>query len=105
MRVFSVGGMMIAPDARMDDGLFDVVLLGDLSTYEVLSGTAAIYKGRHLGRRGVEVHRARTVDAEPLADERVLIDLDGEQPGCLPARYTVLPGAIRICTGPDVDWG
>ena len=98
------GGMMIAPDALMTDGLFDVVLLGDLSKLNVLRGTPALYSGRHLLQEGVDVYRARTVRAEPTAGETVLIDLDGEQPGRLPARYSVVPGALRICTGPDADW-
>ncbi len=95
------GGMHIAPNAVMTDGLFDVVLLADLSKWAVLRGTPSLFSGRHIMRKGVSVHRARTVSAYPINEQAVLIDLDGEQAGHLPAHYTILPGPIEICTGPD----
>ena len=73
--------MMIAPEADMSDGLFDVVLLGDLSTFEVLKGMPTIYSGKYIGRPKIQTHRVRHVRAEPLTSDPVLIDLDGEQPG------------------------
>ncbi len=95
------GGMKIAPDAIMDDGLFDVVIMGDLSKATVLLKSGTIYKGTHLELDKVEHHLARAVRAEAIeGDPPVLIDMDGEQPGCLPATWSLVPGALRICVGP-----
>jgi YegS/Rv2252/BmrU family lipid kinase len=91
------GGMFIAPDAKVDDGRFDVVELGDLNRMELLTNGMKIYRGTHIGLPKVRVRRARVVDAEPIErDQRVLLDVDGEQPGRLPARFRILPSAIRI---------
>ena len=90
------GGMWVAPQAKMDDGRFDVVLMGDLSRAEVMTSMTRIYKGRHFPHPKVRYTNARVVRAE--SDAEVLIDLDGEQPGRLPATFEILPGAIRIKT-------
>ena len=99
------GGMKIAPDAEMTDGLFDVIIVGDLGTVELARGMSSIYRGEHLGRDGIESFRAQTVRAEPMTDEDVLIDMDGEQPGRLPATFSIVPGAFTISVGPDAELG
>lgn len=100
------GGMKIAPEAEMTDGLFDVVVVGDLSTFEMARGMSSIYRGEHIGRRGIESFRARVVHAEPADPEaEVLIDMDGEQPGRLPATLTVVPAAFKVCVGPAAELG
>ena len=88
------GGMWVAPEASLDDGLFDVVTFGDLTKGEYLRLGGSIYKGRHLGHPKISHQRARTVVAE--SDERVLIDMDGEQPGRLPIRLEVRPAAVLL---------
>jgi diacylglycerol kinase (ATP) len=96
---FFGGGMKIAPHAEPDDGLFDVVALGDLSKVEVLGLSSKIYEGSHLGSRAVYTARGKTVEAEPVHPwSKVLLDMDGETPGMLPLKATVLPGAIRVRT-------
>ena len=52
------GGMRVAPDAELDDGRFDVVIIGTGRT-RALTGIPSLYRGRHVRRREVEVHRAR----------------------------------------------
>jgi diacylglycerol kinase (ATP) len=90
------GGMHIAPEAEIDDGQLEVVTLGDLSRLEALRVGARIYRGEHLTLPKVHAARARTVRAEPVDPEaKVLLDVDGETPGRLPATWTVLPGAVR----------
>lgn len=91
---FFGGGMRIAPEARVDDGLFDVVVVEAMPRLSLLRGMPALYRGRHLGRHRVQFVRARRVDTE--ADGEVLIDADGEQPGRLPAAFELLPGAIHL---------
>jgi YegS/Rv2252/BmrU family lipid kinase len=91
---YTAGGMRIAPDAVPDDGQFDTVLIGDFTKAEFAVTFPKIYRGTHVGHAKVEVVRARTVGvsaAEPLP-----VVLDGEQPGTTPARFEVLPGALRL---------
>ncbi|MCC6645139.1 MAG: diacylglycerol kinase family lipid kinase [Polyangiaceae bacterium] len=91
------GGMKVAPDADPTDGLFDVVSMGDFSRLEGLSLSNKIYAGTHLTSRAVKVTRGAIVEAEPIHPwTKVLIDMDGETPGRLPLRATVLRGAVRI---------
>ncbi len=91
---FFGGGMMIAPQAALDDGLADVVVLGDLSKARFFGLSRFIYSGRHIGRPGIAMTRGREV---VLASEaEVLIDLDGEQVGRLPAEACVRSQAIRL---------
>jgi len=97
------GGMRVAPEAAMDDGLFDIVLLGDLSKFQVMRGTPKLYSGTHLQMDDVDSFRGRVVRAEPTDGEEILIDLDGEQPGRLPATYSMIPACIKVCTGPGDD--
>ncbi len=87
-------GMRTAPGASVDDGLFDVVVLGDLSFMEQVSLMRTIYTGDHTTHPKVESFRAGRVEAD--SEERVLLDVDGEQPGMLPASFEVIPQAVRV---------
>jgi YegS/Rv2252/BmrU family lipid kinase len=89
------GGMHIAPDARFDDGLFDVVLVPDVSKRELLAKLPLIYTGKHRDDPGVRFLRGRVIEAE-AAPGAVLLDIDGEALGSLPARIDVLPGALSV---------
>ncbi len=93
------GGMMVAPDARMDDGLFDVVVWSGLGLSDFLTKKRMLYDGSHVTLPNTRVLRARSVEAEPVGDAQVLLDADGEAPGRLPARITILPGALRVRVG------
>jgi len=88
------GGMWIAPRAEIDDGLFDVVILGDLSKAGMLLKSGSLYKGTHLATPKVRSCRGSLVEA--TSDSEVLIDMDGEQPGRLPISLKVLPGVIKL---------
>jgi YegS/Rv2252/BmrU family lipid kinase len=92
------GGMFIAPDAELDDGLFDVVALGDFTIKEMLLNSRRIYDGSHLSIDKVSFRRARQVRAEPLDGEQVELDVDGETPGILPATFRILPRALLLVT-------
>jgi YegS/Rv2252/BmrU family lipid kinase len=94
---FFGGGMKIAPDAEMDDGQFDVVTIGDVSMMSMILHSSRIYRGTHIGLPQVAAQRARKVVAEPVdAGVEVLLDVDGEAPGRLPATFELLPRALRI---------
>ncbi|MFM1918614.1 MAG: hypothetical protein RLZZ303_248 [Candidatus Hydrogenedentota bacterium] len=91
------GGMRVAPEAEPDDGLFDVVIVGDIGKGELLRRVNKVYTGAHIGMERVFHLRGRRVVAEPVdAASPVLIDLDGEMAGCLPAVFEVAPGAVRV---------
>jgi diacylglycerol kinase family enzyme len=92
--VWHGGGMKLAPDARPDDGLFDVVLIGDVSKADFLTTAPKIYKGTHVRHPKVEVLRTRTVAVE--ADETLPIEVEGEQVGTTPATFEVVPSALRV---------
>jgi YegS/Rv2252/BmrU family lipid kinase len=88
------GGMMICPEARPDDGQFDVLLIGNLTKGDLLQTLPRTYRGRHLPHPKAEVIRGATVSVE--ADDSVPIELDGEQPGTTPVRFELVPGALRL---------
>jgi diacylglycerol kinase (ATP) len=90
------GGMKIAPAALLDDGLFDVVAVGDLSALSVLVNSYRVYLGTHLGMQKVQHARARLVAARPAGKEEVKLEIDGELAGRLPATFEILPGALRV---------
>jgi len=90
------GGMCIAPDAQLDDGLFDVVAMGDMGLWDLVRHGRKVYSGDHMGLEKVSHRRARVVRAEPTGTEPVRLDVDGETPGILPATFRLLPGALRL---------
>ena len=91
------GGMKMAPEAEPDDGLFDIVIIGGLSKLRSLRETKLIYDGAHIGRDNVTSLRGRKLVATPEAGESdVLLDVDGEAPGTLPATFEILPKALRL---------
>ena len=88
------GGMWLAPHARMDDGEFDVLTIGDITKADFVRNVGRIYRGTHLTHPKIELLRASTVTVD--ADEPVPIELDGEQPGTTPVRFEVVPRALRV---------
>ncbi len=93
---FFGGGMHIAPRARLDDGLFDVVVQEQAGINEVFS-IRDLYSGRSASWPTVQAARGQKVEVFPLdPEEHVLLDVDGEQPGGLPATFRVVPKAVRL---------
>jgi diacylglycerol kinase family enzyme len=90
------GGMCIAPHAAPDDGLLDVVVVGDVSTPRLVRRLPSVYRGAHLGFPEVTFVRGRRVEAQAEAGAFVPVDLDGESPGRLPAVFDVVPAALRV---------
>jgi diacylglycerol kinase (ATP) len=88
------GGMMITPEADPDDGVFDVLVIGNLTKRDLLLTLPKTYFGRHLPHPKAELLRAATVEIG--AEEPLPIELDGEQPGTTPVRFEVVPRALRL---------
>ena len=95
---FFGGGMKIAPDAEIDDGKFDVTVVGDLGVMALMTGFARqVYSGAHLKTKGISVRRAKVVEAEPVdPKDKIEFDVDGEHLGRLPARFEVMPQALWL---------
>jgi YegS/Rv2252/BmrU family lipid kinase len=88
------GGIKIAPNAEPDDGLFDVVVIGDVGKLALARNVHRMYLGTLEKDPRVDVTRARDVLVEP---ERPLpVELDGELPGQTPVRFEVLPRLLRV---------
>jgi diacylglycerol kinase (ATP) len=88
------GGMKMCPEAEPDDGLFDVLLIGDVTKRDLLFVLPKTYRGKHLPHPRLELLRGRTVTVD--ADEPLPIELDGEQPGTTPARFEIAPRGLRL---------
>jgi diacylglycerol kinase (ATP) len=91
---YLAGGMMICPDAKPDDGLFDVLLIGDLTKRDLLLTLPKTYRGTHLPHPKAELLRGSIVTVD--APSPLPIELDGEQPGTTPVRFELVPRALKI---------
>jgi YegS/Rv2252/BmrU family lipid kinase len=92
-------GMMIAPDAAIDDGLFDVLVYRAEGKLRMILDFNLIYRGAHVGLPRVMMKRCRWMEVEPLrksAAGAAILEVDGESPGRIPARFDVLPGALTL---------
>ena len=88
------GGMMICPEAEPDDGLLDVLTVGDLTKRDLLLTLPKTYRGRHLPHPKAELLRGALVEIETAAP--LPVELDGEQPGTTPVRFEIVPRALRL---------
>jgi YegS/Rv2252/BmrU family lipid kinase len=88
------GGMFIAPDAELDDGLLDIVTVADVSKLQALRGMPKVFKGTHIDDENVTVERAAEVTIE--ADRPFAVYADGDRLADLPATVRLLPRALRV---------
>jgi len=91
---YLAGGMNICPEAEPDDGVFDVLLIGDLTKRDLMLTLPKTYRGTHLPHPKAEVLRGSHVEID--ADEPLPVQLDGEQPGTTPVTFEVVPQALRL---------
>lgn len=89
------GGMMIAPDADPADGIFDVVAIRQNPPVTLLD-LRLLYSGAHLSHPNVFVLRGKRVEARALSNAPVRLDVEGEGPGGLPARFELVPAALNF---------
>jgi YegS/Rv2252/BmrU family lipid kinase len=95
---FHGGGMCVAPDAAADDGLLNVTVIGDLALWQVFLHLPKLYNGKLKRVARVRTFVAKRIEA--WSTQRVLLDVDGEQPGRLPVVIETVPGAIRMAADP-----
>jgi len=89
------GGMHVAPEARLDDGLLEVIVVREMSTAGLVARLPKLYAGSHLGDSAVVSFRGRVVEAEAAPGE-IPVEVDGDPLGLLPARVEVVPGALSF---------
>jgi lipid kinase, YegS/Rv2252/BmrU family len=87
------GGMRIAPDADLTDGLLDITVVGPVSRAVLLRLLPAMYSGAFVKHPCVEQFRARSVE---LAGEGLFVMGDGEELGEVPVRIECVPGALKV---------
>ena len=91
--------MMIAPDADMQDGLLEVVIVRGKPRLQMMLDLRLVYSGAHRELEGCTFLRGRRITVTPLGDKAAnaaLLDIDGESPGRIPATFEVLPGALVL---------
>lgn len=87
------GGMLIAPDASVDDGSLDLFIVHAMSRLELLKVFPKVYTGRHVGHPAVEFVRAKSVK---LSSGNMPVYSDGESRGHSPLEATVMAGALSV---------
>jgi diacylglycerol kinase (ATP) len=90
-------GMKMAPEAELADGLLDLVVVKRLSLAKLVGRSPLLYLGAHLGLPEVEHGRVRSLEARAVDPaSEMLVEIDGEIGGALPARFEIRPRALRL---------
>ena len=94
---YAGGGMMLSPQAEIDDGKLDVVTVSGLKRANILRELTRIHKGGHVANPKVKIIQGRHVSIETFTLKDALpIEVDGNVSGHTPADYSVMPGALRF---------
>ena len=88
------GGMKVAPEAVLDDGLFDVIIFGDLSKPDFIRSFPLVYEGRHMSHPKLRLIRGSRVKV--TSGGTALVELDGEIPGYDDVVFTIMPKALKL---------
>ena len=92
------GGMLIAPQASVEDGMVDVCCVRSLSRVRFLLAASTVYRGRHIGNPAVTMLRGRSVSID--SDPPVPVNIDGDVKGVTPLNISVLKGSLRVLVPP-----
>ena len=93
------GGIRIAPHAEPDDGLLDVILIGDVGKLDLVLNLHRMYGGTLYRHPKVEMTRAARVVCEPA--RALPVEVDGEQPGTTPITFEAIPHALTLLVPAD----
>jgi diacylglycerol kinase family enzyme len=94
--------MQVAPRAFLDDRLLDLVIIGAVGLRDFLLWGPKFYRGKHLSHPRVQYRTVSTVSGSSLA--QILVEVDGETIGTLPATFTLLPRALRVRVHPGAPY-
>jgi diacylglycerol kinase (ATP) len=89
------GGMRVTPDARLDDGVLHVTVVGPVSRLEFMKTFPRVFRGTHVTHPMIETFRASSVRVQVVGEEMDAY-ADGERVGPLPARIDAAPGALTV---------
>jgi YegS/Rv2252/BmrU family lipid kinase len=89
-------GMCIAPDAQPDDGELDLVVVGDLGRFEAMRRLGETYSGRRIEHPDIDYRRCTSITIEATDQRQILVEMDGEIWGPLPATIEIQPSAVQI---------
>jgi len=92
------GGMHLAPEAKIEDGLLDILFMHEQTRSERLRNFPKIYSGSHLGSPKFSCSRGRSISL--TSEENVALEADGELLGRLPCRIEILPSALQVRARP-----
>jgi diacylglycerol kinase (ATP) len=94
---FAGGGMMFSPEARVDDGLLDVVTACQLTRASLIREMARIHSGGHVKNPHVHITRGKRVRIEHLTDgDALAVEADGDVRGHTPLEFRVLHAALKV---------
>jgi diacylglycerol kinase (ATP) len=92
------GGMLVCPDASFEDGMFDILIVHQISTIEFLKVFPKVFSGKHVGHPAVQILRGKEVRLEASG---IVSYADGERFAALPISCQNVPGALNVLvTGP-----
>jgi YegS/Rv2252/BmrU family lipid kinase len=91
------GGMFVAPQARVDDGIFEVVAIGDIGRLKGVVSLPMLYRGTHGRLDEVEFAQGRRIEID--SEGPIGLEADGELAGTTPAVFEIVPGALQV-----IDW-
>jgi diacylglycerol kinase (ATP) len=98
--LYAGGGMMLSPEARLDDGKLDVVTASGLTRASVMRELARIHKGGHVANPKVRIRQGTKVRIETFAPEDAMpIEADGNVRGVTPVEFRVMPKALQFIVG------
>ncbi|MEY4554208.1 MAG: hypothetical protein RL197_635 [Actinomycetota bacterium] len=92
------GGMLVAPDARINDGQLDLFIVNKISKPELIKVFPKVFTGQHVTHPAVEIIRVTEVT---LISEGVPVYADGEPAGLLPMTVSIAPKALRVLAKPS----
>ena len=95
--LFAGGGMMLSPEARIDDGRLDVVTASGLNRLQVMRELPRIHRGGHVANPKVQIVQGSRVRIETFTPhDAMLIEADGNVRGRTPVEFRIMPGVLRI---------
>lgn len=98
--LYAGGGMMLSPQAKIDDGKLDVITASGLSRANIVRELARIHQGGHVANPKVQIRQGEGVSIETFAaQDAMLIEADGNVRGVTPVEFRVMPGALKFIVG------
>ena len=90
-------GMYINPDARINDGIFNITLIGNVKVFDYLKNLGNLKKARLIKHPQITYHQSRKIFIDAIEGE-CSFEVDGEAAGSTPAEISILPAAIQLIT-------